>query len=77
MLKLLPHSATRRDLLWIALVGLIIQGYWTLRLTHPSYFDAYDYTSNAIRLAEGKGFTQETIWLYLDNPPAVLHPSFT
>jgi hypothetical protein len=73
-----PRNPTfRRDLLWIALIGLLVQGFWALRMTHPSYFDAYDYTSNARRLAEGHGFTQETIWLYLDEPQGMPHPSFT
>lgn len=66
-----------RDLLWIALLGLAMQGFWAWRLQHPSYFDAYYYTTNAQRLAEGDGFTEEIIWVYLDAPDSLPAPSFT
>ncbi|MCA9935479.1 MAG: hypothetical protein KC415_16200, partial [Anaerolineales bacterium] len=72
------HNRTiRRDLLAIAFIGLLVQGYWALRMTHPSYFDAYYYTDNAQRLADGHGFTQEFIWQYLDAPDEIPLPSFT
>ena len=70
-------KTTRRDLLWIALLGLCVQAFWAWRLQHPSYFDAYYYTTNAQRLAEGHGFTEEIIWQYLDDPQGLPTPSFT
>ena len=77
----MPHwlrdRTLRRDLLWIAVIGLVVQGFWALRMDHPSYFDAYEYTTNARRLAAGDGFTQETISLYLDDPQGIPHSSFT
>ncbi|MEZ4646314.1 MAG: hypothetical protein R3E31_26920 [Chloroflexota bacterium] len=53
----LRDRQTYRDFLWIALLGLAVQGFWALRLQHPSYFDAYYYTDNAQRLADGDGLT--------------------
>lgn len=68
---------TRRDLFWIVLFSLAFQAFWGLRLAHPSYFDAYYYTTNAQRLAAGEGFTQEIIWQYLDDPAGLPNPSHT
>lgn len=73
----LQNRTIRSDLFAIALIGLLVQGLWALRLPHPSYFDAYYYTTNAQRLADGYGFTQEIIWQYLDAPESVPAPSFT
>lgn len=69
--------AWTRELWWLVLVGLLVQGFWALRIEHPTYFDAYYYTTNARRLAQGHGFTQEIIWQYLDNPPQIPAPSHT
>lgn len=75
-MSLWRDSATRRDLLWLALLGLLIQTFWAWRLHHPSYFDAYYYTTNAQRLAEGHGFSEEIIWEYLSDPDSLPTPSF-
>ena len=66
-----------RDLLWLTAVVLLIQAFWASRLTHPSYFDAYYYTTNGQRLADGYGFTEEIIWQYLDDPAGLPTPSLT
>lgn len=67
----------RRDLAILALWGLAFQAFWMLRLDHPSYFDAYYYTTNAQRLAAGQGFSEEIIWQYLDDPAGLPNPSHT
>ena len=72
-----PRPATRYDLLWVALIGLSIQAFWAWRIQHPTYFDAYYYTNNALRLAQGHGVTEMIIWQYLDNPTGLPTPSFT
>ncbi|MFO7681093.1 MAG: glycosyltransferase family 39 protein [Chloroflexota bacterium] len=77
MLVWLKERQTRRDLFWITLFALIVQAFWGLRITHPTYFDAFYYTTNAQRLAEGHGLTQEIIWQYLDQPDSLPVPSFT
>jgi hypothetical protein len=65
------------DLVWLTAVALLIQAFWAARLTHPSYFDAYYYTTNGQRLADGYGFTEEIIWQYLDDPAGLPTSSLT
>lgn len=73
----LSPSWIRRDWVWVALVGLVFQLVWALQLDHPSYMDAYYYTTNGRRLAQGYGFTEEVIWQYLDQPYSLPTPSHT
>lgn len=77
MFHFLRQRQTRRDLLWITLLALAVQSFWALRMSHPTYFDAFYYTTNAQRLAEGYGFTEQIIWQYLDGPESLPTPSFT
>jgi len=65
------------DWLWLALIGLLVQGFWALQMDYPSYTDAYYYTNNGLRLAQGHGFTEQVIWLYLDDPAGLPTPSHT
>lgn len=67
----------RKDWLWLAMAGLLFQGLWLLLLPHPAYMDAYYYTSNGQRLAEGQGWTEMVVWQYLDDPQGVPTPSHT
>ena len=39
--------------------------------------DADYYYANAVNIASGKGFTENFIWNYLENPKGITHPSFT
>jgi hypothetical protein len=57
-----------QDWLVLALVGLLIQGFWALRLEQPAYMDAAYYTTNGQRLAAGEGWTEMVIWQFLDEP---------
>lgn len=68
-------SNYRTDLFLIALLGLMVQAFWGLRLSHPSYMDAYYYATNGRRLAEGHGFTEMVIWQFLDEPEGLPTPS--
>ncbi len=70
-------KAWLRELWWIALLGLLVHAFWAARLQQPSYFDAYYYTTNGQRLAQGHGFTEEIIWQYLDQPQGLPAPSHT
>lgn len=78
-----PSAPPRRrvnflsDWLWLALIGLLVQGFWALQLDYPSYTDAYYYTTNGQRLAQGYGFTEQIIWVYLDDPAGLPTPSHT
>ena len=67
----------RGDWLWLAVAGLLFQGLWLLLLPYPAYMDAYYYTSNGQRLAEGQGWTEMVVWQYLDDPQGVPTPSHT
>lgn len=65
----------KSDWLWVAVIGLLVQAFWAVQLTHPSYMDAYYYATNGQRLADGYGFTEKVIWQFLDEPTAVPTPS--
>lgn len=65
------------DWVWLTAAALIIQAIVALNLTYPSYLDAAYYTTNGQRLADGYGFTEEIIWLYLDDPAGLPTPSHT
>ena len=67
----------KADWLGVALIGLLVQAFWAARLAHPSYMDAYYYTTNGQRLAAGFGFTEEVIWQFLDAPTGVPTASHT
>ena len=41
----------------------------------PGYMDADYYFAGGLRLAEGEGFTELTLWNYLDDPDGLPHPS--
>ena len=65
------------DLIFIGLIGLVVQGFWTWQVREPTYMDAYYYTTNGARLADGYGFNEEIIWQYLDDPQGIPTPSHT
>jgi len=67
----------RRDWLWIALFGLLVQGFWAVRLHNPTYMDAYYYTISGQALAAGQGFKLPVVWQFLDNPITLPAPSHT
>lgn len=41
------------------------------------YMDADYYYANSINIANGKGFIENFVWNYLDNPNGIPHPSFS
>lgn len=69
------QSKQWRDLLLIAVIGLLWQAFWGLQMRQPTYMDAYYYATNGQRLADGYGFTEEVIWQYLDAPDGLPAPS--
>ena len=68
---------TKTDLLWITLIAFLVQAFWAARLQHPTYFDAYYYTTNGRQLASGEGWQEWIIWQYLDQPEGFPTPSHT
>ena len=61
--------------LWLSLLGLMILLVGAQFQASPGYMDAEYYFAGGIRLAEGKGFSEEIIWNYLDDPEGIPHPS--
>jgi len=43
--------------------------------TSPGYMDADYYYAGGLRLAQGKGFSEEILWNFLDDPAGLPHPS--
>jgi hypothetical protein len=43
--------------------------------TSPGYMDAEYYFAGGVRIAQGKGFSEEILWNYLDDPAGLPHPS--
>ncbi|MCC7130797.1 MAG: hypothetical protein B6D39_02685 [Anaerolineae bacterium UTCFX2] len=41
----------------------------------PGYMDADYYYSGGLRLAQGRGFSEQLLWNYLDDPAGLPHPS--
>lgn len=61
--------------LGLFLLGLIIFLIGAQFQTVPGYMDAEYYYAGGVRLVEGKGFTEEILWNYLDDPQGIPHPS--
>ncbi|RLC73721.1 MAG: hypothetical protein DRI81_14775 [Chloroflexi bacterium] len=69
-----PH--TRRDLLLLLCLALLVRLLTACLLTGPPYMDVYYYTAGAYRLAEGRGLAEPFLWHYLDDPTGVPNPGF-
>jgi len=68
-------SNTRRDVLIIGLVALIIGIGMAAVIRHPGYTDAYYYFNAGQRLAQGKGLTDAALWTYIGAPAGLPVPS--
>ena len=65
----------RRDLAWLFLLALGVRLLAAWPQQQPNYMDAaYSYV-NAANLAAGRGFVEDFVWNYLDNPDPPPHPS--
>lgn len=67
-------SATRL-LLAVAILALVALCLTALAFREPGYMDAYYYYHVAANIAAGRGLTEDVIWIYLTDPPALTHPS--
>jgi hypothetical protein len=63
------------DLAVLFLLALLIRWLAALPQQQPNYMDAAYYYVNALNLFQGRGFVEDFIWIYLDNPASVSHPS--
>lgn len=64
-----------RDLVLLLLLALAVRCLAALPQQQPSYFDAIYYYVNGVNLAEGRGFVEDFIWNYLDQPDGLPQPS--
>lgn len=56
-------------------VALVVRSVTALFITQPGYADSYYYFHVAQNLYYGRGFVEDFIWNYLENPTTVTHPS--
>lgn len=64
-----------RDGVVLTAVSLLINFLLAWQQPLPTYMDAYYYTTNGSRIANGFGLTEEVIWQYLDEPEQLPTPS--
>jgi len=64
-----------RDLIVLFLAALLVRFLAAFPQQQPNYMDAAYYYVNALNLFQGRGFVEDFIWIYLDNPDSVPHPS--
>jgi len=70
-------SLARIDLVLVIFIGLLVSVGWAALVRQPTYMDAYYYTTNGRRLAEGYGFSERIVWQFLDEPEGLPAPSHT
>jgi len=66
---------TSRNYLLLFVLGFTLTFIVSVFQNSPGYMDADYYYMGGLRLAEGKGFTEDILWNYLDNPSGLPHPS--
>jgi hypothetical protein len=71
------RKVARIDLVLLLVIGLLVNAGWAALVRQPTYMDAYYYTINGRRLAEGHGFTERIVWQFLDEPEGLPAPSHT
>ena len=66
---------SKKLLFWLFAAGLVVSfaAAWMERV--PGYMDAEYYYGDALRLAAGKGWTENVIWNFLDQPIGLPHPA--
>jgi hypothetical protein len=66
---------TSRNYLLLFVLGFTVTFFVSIFQNSPGYMDADYYYMGGLRLKEGKGFTEDILWNYLDNPSGLPHPS--
>jgi hypothetical protein len=64
-----------REMLWLFAISLAVRGLAMLPIAHPGYMDAAYSYDIALNLARGNGLNEPFLWLYLDDPAGLPHPS--
>jgi 4-amino-4-deoxy-L-arabinose transferase-like glycosyltransferase len=69
-------NRTRRDLLGLFLLSLVVRLAVAALISRPGYMDAAYYAAGAVRLAQGGGLSERFLWNYLDDPAGLPHAGF-
>jgi 4-amino-4-deoxy-L-arabinose transferase-like glycosyltransferase len=69
-------NRTRRDLLGLFLLSLVVRLAVAALISRPGYMDAAYYAAGAVRLAQGGGLSEWFLWNYLDDPAGLPHAGF-
>lgn len=64
-------------LTWLFIIIAFVGAFVMTRglVVSPTYTDAYYHLNGALRLAEGDGFTEEYLWVYVGDPESLPAPS--
>lgn len=68
---------TRKEGIFLFLLGLAVSLTAALLQPVPGYMDAEYYYVGARQIASGEGFWEPILWNYLDDPAGLPHPSHT
>jgi hypothetical protein len=66
-----------RDFILIYVISLVLIAFVGFLQQSPGYMDSEYYAVTGSNLWSGKGFTQNFLWNYLDDPVQISHPSNT
>jgi len=67
---------SRRDLLVLLFLSLVVRLVVAALIPRPGYMDVAYYAAGAVRLAEGGGLSEPFLWNYMDDPAGLPHPGF-
>ncbi len=65
----------KSDLIWLFAIALLMRLLAAWPQLQPNYMDAAYYYVNAVNLVEGRGFVEDFVWNYLNNPGPPPQPS--
>ncbi|UCF60707.1 MAG: glycosyltransferase family 39 protein [Anaerolineaceae bacterium] len=68
-------NSSNRWIIALLAIGLFVNLGAVIWVRAPGYMDAEYYFTTAMRIVEGKGFTEPYLWNYLDDPTGIPHPS--
>ncbi len=67
---------TRRDLIILVVLSLLVNGTVALLVSNPNYVDAFYYFNGGLALAEGHGFVEPYFWNTIGAPASLPAPAF-
>nr|MBN1229002.1 glycosyltransferase family 39 protein [Anaerolineae bacterium] len=70
-------SRTQKDLIFLYLLALVVNGLIAALIDDPGYVDAAYYYNGGVRIASGQPLSDPYIWNYLNAPDSLPTPAFT